>query len=155
MPEGELKFDTPMIDFATGKEVVNLTTDNIKAFGIEQFVPTGDVQKDSQKQAQINEQIEEKRDEFPKYTCADTLNQLFDVIEMPTSSDFEVYASLLKDIRIAKSRQEKSVNIPIHDLEKLKKIFGKPPKEFLNKKCAFVTECLEDAIISVILKQKS
>lgn len=152
MPEGELKFNIAMIDFATGEEVPNVTPDNIKALGIEQFTPTGDQQKDSLKQVQINKEIEEKRDEFPRFTFGDVLNQLFDSIAMPSNSDFEVYANTLRDIRIARSRKENGIKVVIADLEKLKRLFSKPPKEFLNKKCAFLTECLDAAIISPIVK---
>lgn len=155
MPEGELKFSTAMIDFATGDEIVNITPDNIKALGIEQFVPTGDQQKDALKQIEMNQELENRRDEFPKFTFGDVLNMLFDAIPMPTNSDFEVYANVLRDIRIARSRKENSIKVVIADLEKLKKLFSKPPKEHLNKKCAFLSECLDAAIISPIVKSTS
>ncbi len=153
MPEGELKFNTAMIDFATGKEIINISPDILQDLGIEPLVPTGDPQKDAIRTSEINQQIEEKRDEFPKFTFAQTLNQLFDLIQMPSNSDFEVYASVLRDIRIAKTKDETSIKVVIADLEKLKKLFSKPPKENLNKKCAFLTECLDAAIISPIIKK--
>lgn len=146
MPERILKFNTAMIDFTTGKEIQNITPDNMKAAGIEQYIPTGDQQKDILKQIELNRLLEEKRDEFPRFTFGDVLNQLFDSIQMPSNSDFEVYASTLMDIRIAKSRNEEGINVSVADLEKLKKLFTKPAKQDLNKRCAFVTECLDAAI---------
>ena len=152
MPDGELKFSTPMIDFTTGQEIPNITPDNMKALGIEQIIPTGDPQKDTLKQIEMNKELEARQDEFPKFTFGDVFNQLFDVIVMPTNSDFEVYATILRDIRIARSRNETSLNVSVADLEKLKRLLSKPPKENLNRKCAFITECLDAAIISPIIK---
>ena len=155
MPQGQLKFKTAMIDFATGKEVSNITAETVKDLGIESFIPTGDPQKDNLKQVAINQQILDRKDEFPKVTFADILNQLFDIIKMPSNSDFEIYATNHRYIRDSKVRNEESVTLFIKDLEKLKKLFSMPPKEHLNKKCAFLTETLEAAIITPIVNQSS
>lgn len=150
MDTAKLYHNTAMTNFNTGEEVLNVKSAELKECGIVQFVQTGDALADQKSLQVYEEALKENKDRLSKYTLADALNQLFDVVEMPNNSDFALYADTLKNIRL--SREKEYTEISKEELEKLKKIFAKPPKHPQNNRIvAFVLECLNKSIVEVLV----
>lgn len=151
MTNARLYHNTAMLNFNTGKEILNVKTEELTECGIVQFIATGDAQVDQRKQQQYEEALDANKDKLSKYTLANALNQLFDIAELPTNSDFALYADTLKNIRIAREQKQDYIEITKEDIEKLKKIFGKPPKNpQFNRFVAFILECLDKVHIEAL-----
>ncbi len=154
MSSTKLNHTTAMINFVTGKEMLNPKTDELKDCGITSVIATGDPLIDAKLQKKYEEQILANTDRLSKYTLGDALNQLFDLIKIPSNSDFAVYADTLKNIRIAKHDNQDSIEITKEDLEKLTKIFkADPEKSDLNRLIAFVLECLDNTYADILKPQ--
>jgi len=148
----KLYHNTVMLNFNTGEEILNVKAEELDECGIAQFIPTGDAVVDHKAQLQYEEALKANRDRLSKYTLSNALNQLFDVIEMPNNSDFALYADVLKNVRIAREQNLDSVEISKEELEKLKKIFSKPPKQSQNNRIvAFVLECINKSIAESLI----
>jgi len=140
-----------MINFSSGEEMLNATPDELKKIGIIQYTPTGDAAEDQKGLRDYEEKIKQNRDNISKYTLATAMNQLFDITEIPTNTDFGLYADTLKNMRIAKQGNIDFIEISKDELEKLKKLFSKPPKNpQFNRFTAFVLECLEKSYAETI-----
>ncbi len=151
MTNAKLYHNTPMVNFNTGEEILNVTAKELAACGIVQFIPTGDAQVDQRKQQQYEEALNANKDNLSKYTLANALNQLFDIAELPTNSDFALYADTLRNIRIAREQKQDYIEITKEDIEKLKKIFSKPPKNpQFNRLVAFILECFDKVHVEVL-----
>ena len=152
MSTGKLYHNTAMINFSSGEEVLNVKTEELEECGIVQFIPTGDAIADQKAQQQYEISLKANKDKLSKYTLADAMNNLFDSIEMPNNSDFALYADTLKNVRIAKEQNQEHTEITKEELEKLKKIFSKPPKQPQNNRyVAFVLECINKSLIEVLV----
>ena len=151
MTNAKLYHNTAMLNFSTGEEILNVKAKELTECGIVQFIPTGDAQVDQQKQQQYEEALNANKDKLSKYTLANALNHLFDIAELPTNSDFAIYADTLRNIRIAREQKQDYIEITKEDIEKLKKIFSKPPKNpQFNRLVAFILECLDKVHIEAL-----
>ncbi len=140
-----------MINFSTGEQMLNSTPDELKKYGITQYIPTGNVAEDQKGLLEYEEKVKQNRDNITKYTLATAMNQLFDITEIPTNTDFGLYADTLKNIRIAKQENVDFIEISKDELEKLKRLFSKPPKNpQFNRFTAFVLECLEKSYVETL-----
>jgi len=140
-----------MINYTTGKPIINIKPDELESLGITIPVITSDGILNQKIEAEYQQALKNNFDKLSKYTLYDALVQLFDSTEMPNNSDFALYADILKNMRIAKERDTNNIDISKEELEKLKKIFSKPPKiPQLNKLYAFVLECVEQSYIDII-----
>lgn len=147
----KLDFTTPMINHSTGEELLSVKTEELKECGIAQYFPTGNILVDQKSHHTYEEALKENKDKISKYTLSVALSQLFDVTEMPQNSDFALYADTLKNIRLSEENNKEYVELTKGELDKLRKIFEKPPKDpRLNKIVAFVLECLDQAILNVM-----
>lgn len=148
----KLYHNTVMINFSTGEEMLNSTPDELKQCGIVKYIPTGDAIEDQKGLLDYEEKLKENRDSITKYTLATAMNQLFDITEIPTNTDFGLYADTLKNIRIAKQENIDFIEITKDEFEKLKKLFSKPPKNpQFNRFTAFVLECLEKSYAETLI----
>lgn len=148
MPECNVKFTTPMIDYVSGREILDATNEELDSIGIDRNpVLSGDKKKDQEYMENQTKLVEENRDNLTKYNLSKILNQLFDTIPMPSNSDFALYADILKQIRVAKKEGIDTISISSEELEKLKKMFLKPPRPEQNRLCAFVIECLDESLV--------
>lgn len=151
MPNTRLYYNTVMMNFNTGEEVFNATVKELNDCGIVQFIPTGNAAVDQKAQIAYEESLKANSENLSKYTLAHAMNQLFDIIEMPNNSDFALYADTLKNIRIAKENNQDSIEISKEDIERLKKLFGKPPKNpQFNRFAAFILECLDKVHVETL-----
>lgn len=140
-----------MKNFNTGEDVFNATNKELSDCGIVPFTPTGNNIIDQKAQLAYEDSLKVNSENLSKYTLANAMNQLFDIIEMPNNSDFALYTDTLKNIRIAKENNQDSIEISKEDIERLKKLFGKPPKNpQFNRFAAFVLECLDKAHVEVL-----
>jgi len=140
-----------MKNFNTGEELFNATIQELADCEIIPFTPTGNGPIDQKNQLAYEKSLRENSDRLSKYTLANALNQLFDIIEMPSNSDFALYADTLKNIRIAKENNLEYIEITKEDIERLKKLFAKPPKNpQLNRIVAFVLECMDKVHIEAL-----
>jgi len=147
----KLYHNTVMLNFITGEEILNVKIEELDECGIVQFIPTGNQQIDQKSQIQYEEALKANKDKLSKYTLTNALNQLFDVTELPNNSDFALYADILKNIRISREQKQDYIEITKDDLEKLKKIFAKSPKNSqLNRIVAFVLECLNKSYVEAL-----
>jgi len=141
-----------MVNFTTGEELLNSTPNELKKCGIVQFILTGDPIQDQKAQLHYETQLIENRDNISKYTLATALNQLFDITELPTNTDFGLYADTLKNIRVAREQNVDFIEITKEDLERLKKLFSKPPKNpQFNRFTAFILECLDKTYAEALI----
>lgn len=148
----ELNFNTPMINLNTGQEVFNVKIEELNECGIVQYIPTGNISVDQKAQQTYEEALKENKDKLSKYTLSTALNQLFDVTEMPNNSDFSLYNHVLINIRNAKQNNQGIIYLTKSELDKLKKLFEKPPKNpQLNRIVGFVHECLEKAYVHAMI----
>ena len=139
-----------MLNFNTGEEILNVKVEELDECGIVQYIPTGDVLVDQKAQQAYEEALKLNKDKLSKYTLSNALIQLFDVTEMPNNSDFALYADILKNIRISKETTD-YIEISKEDIERLKKLFGKPPKNpQFNRISAFVLECLDKVHVEAL-----
>ena len=140
-----------MKNFNTGEELFNATTQELADCNITPFTPTGNAVVDQKAQLSYENSLRENSDRLSKYTLSNAMNMLFDNIEIPTNSDFVLYADTLKNIRISKEDKQESIDISKEDIERLKKLFSKPPKNpQLNRIVAFVLECLDTAHVDAL-----
>lgn len=152
MTTAKLYHNTVMINFNTGEEILNVNAEELDECGIAQFIPTGDAVADRKAQLSYEKALKENRDRLSKYTLSNALNQLFDVIEMPNNSDFALYADVLRNVRIAREQNLDSVETSKEELEKLKKVFAKPPKQSHNNRIvAFVLECINKSLAEALI----
>ncbi len=146
-----LDFTTPMINNITGEKILSVKTEELEECDIVPYIPTGNVTVDYKSQQVYEKSLKENKDKLSKYTLSTALHQLFDITEMPNNSDFALYADMLKNIRLSTESNKEYVEVTKAELEKLRKIFEKPPKNpQLNKIIAFVLECLDQAILNVM-----
>lgn len=140
-----------MKNFNTGEEILNATNKELSDCGIVPPTNTNDQAVNQKNQLSYEDLLRDNKDRLSKYTLANALNQLFDVIEMPSNSDFALYADTLRNIRISKESGADHIEITKEDIERLKKLFGKPPKNSqLNRIVAFVLECLDKVYVEAL-----
>lgn len=133
----QLNIKTPMCDFNTGKPLPNLTFD----LAIELEIKN-------------DKDAKERRSEIPDLTIADILDTCFDLVPLPSKSDFATYNNVLIDIRNAKKKKQNYIEIDKGELEKLKTIFekGLVDKPELNRRTGFIIEVLEQTIANIVVK---
>lgn len=153
MTNGKLNFDTPMINFSNGKELLNATSEELESLDIVQPLRPSSQEGIPEYQKlyiEYEKQLEENRDSLSKYTCGDAMNQLLDVLVLTSKSNIASYSEILKDIKIAKKNLQNTVEVTADDLEKLKKIFSEPPKDPThNRRVIFVHECLVQCYVDM------
>ncbi len=99
-------------------------------------------------------EIEARKTEFPEITLADILDVLFDFTPLSSNKIFATYNNVLVEIRKAKQEKKDHILIDREDLEAFMKLFDKgvQGKPELNRKCAFVCECLDVSLANCIKK---
>jgi len=124
-----------MLNFTSGKPILNLDNDLAKELGIK-----------------LNEIIEPYRDQIPDLTFADVFNQLMDTVPFTSNKHFATYNNLLIDIRNAKGKELESVEVEKSDLETLKIIFEKAliGKPEINRTVGFILEVIDQCIADII-----
>jgi len=137
MNEGKLDFSTPVINFTTGKELLNPSTEELERYGVKE----GD-----------GKALELHRDDLTKYTLADVLNGMFDLIPLKNKTQFSLYNQTLIEIRHAKHRNETAIVVTKEELENLKAIFGDTPPEKpeLNRNVGFILECVDKSYVDMM-----
>ena len=128
-----------MINSATDKPILNLTAALAKELGLDR-----------------NDEIESYREKIPDYTFFDCLDELFDLVPFSSNKHFATYNNFLIDIRVAKKEKLDFIELLKNELEDLKVILEKAiiDKPQINRKVAFLTQTLDNALNPVIVPLK-